>query len=441
MVASRPTISGPPSTVLVVGAGEFGAATALSLAKGPYKGYENLITIIDRAVHPPAEDAASSDYNKIIRQDYSDPFYAKLACEAMTHWRGPEYRQHFHESGITVSSKVNDVQAKYVKESFAVNLSPEMKCAGKRVYELKNAEECKAVYPDGIEKGKWEGYVSYKNEAGGWADSRGAVVDVLDRVRRLGVRFGAGEADQLLFGDVNGVKDVRGVRTKEGDSFFADLIILATGAWTSTLLPELATECLPTGQTVATIHLTPEETKLYADIPVSFFLDTGFYCFPPNKDGVLKLAIHDRGWIDPAPHLSLPSIPRTSLTLGYEKQEIPPTARRALKECIARLYPGLANKPFAMTRLCWYTDRPSGDFLFDFHPAYKSLFVASGGSGHGFKFLPIIGNLILRSLQGELTPQERSYWGFFSDTSRIDKSRGEEEPVRKILLKEYSIRL
>ncbi|KAL8291910.1 hypothetical protein RQP46_002168 [Phenoliferia psychrophenolica] len=418
----------PPSTILIVGAGEFGAATALSLVKGAYAGHEGLITILDRAVDPPAVDAASSDYNKIIRQDYSDPFYAKLACAALTSWRTTEYREHFHESGITVSSARTDPQAKYVRESLAVNLTPEMRCEGRRAFELREATDAKAQY-FGVETGDLEGNVAYMNEAGGWADSRGAVVDVLARVRALGVQFAVGEADQLLFGDSKGSKDVRGVRTKQGGAHYADLVVLCTGAWTSTLLPELGHDLLPTGQAVGTIQLSPKEASVYEAVPVAFFLDTGFYCFPPNKDGIVKFAIHDRGWLDPAPHLNLPSIPRTTLTSGYETQQVPPAARRALREGLRRVYPRLAEKDFLETRLCWYTDRPSGDWLLDYHPAYKSLFVASGGSGHAFKFLPVIGDLIVSSMANTLSPKEKSIWSFGGDPSRIDKSRGEHEPM------------
>ena len=55
----------PPQTVLIVGAGEFGSMTALTLAEGPYKSRPDLITVLERGAEPPAIDAASSDYNKV----------------------------------------------------------------------------------------------------------------------------------------------------------------------------------------------------------------------------------------------------------------------------------------------------------------------------------------------------------------------------------------
>lgn len=65
----------PLAKLLIVGAGAFGASTAIALCDGPYRGQEHLITILDRSevLGTPAADAASYDHNKIIRQDYTDP--------------------------------------------------------------------------------------------------------------------------------------------------------------------------------------------------------------------------------------------------------------------------------------------------------------------------------------------------------------------------------
>lgn len=123
-------------------------------------------------------------------------------------------------------------------------------------------------------------------------------------------------------------------------------------------------------------------------------------------------AIHDRGWLSPTG--SLPSLPRTCLTAGYEAQEIPSCALEAIKRGLRAVYPELVDKEIKETRLCWYvarnlrpfsalsvswrltdgkmfpllayrySDRESGDFLFDWHPKYRSLFVAAGGSGHAY---------------------------------------------------------
>lgn len=194
-----------------------------------------------------------------------------------------------------------------------------------------------------------------KNECGGWAESRNAVVDINDRCRARGVRFATGEASAILHTHKNGRKDVAGVQTREGDKLYGDLVILATGAWTSKLLPALGAELLATGQTVGTIQMTPDEARRYADIPVSFYLDSGFYCFPPDGNGVFKFAIHGQGWIDPHQDKRIPSTPRTILQPEYATQEIPPSSRLLLETYLTALFPELAQREWKESRLCWYT--------------------------------------------------------------------------------------
>ncbi|GAA6008334.1 hypothetical protein JCM10207_000089 [Rhodosporidiobolus poonsookiae] len=418
----------PPQSVLIVGGGEFGSTAALSLVEGPYRGHGELITLVERGAEPPAVDAASSDYNK-VRADYADPLYQKYALDAIAAWRTPQWAEYYHECGVSVVSSKQDPQVGYVRSSHRLNEESETA----NVSPLESGSGIKRLYDPSVQTAGFEGDEAYLNRVGGWAATRDAVVGTLNRARRQGVRILHGEADSLIFRS-NG-KEVAGVRTCDGRTLTADVTILACGSWTPRLLPELAQNCLPTGQTVCTIKLNEEERKKYAKMPVTLCMDTGFYCFPPTADGILKMAIHDRGWL--APSDTLPSLPRTHLCPGFENQQIPATALAALKRGMARVHPELSDwvdtKLFE-TRLCWYSDRESGDFLFDYHPSYgHSLFVAAGGSGHAAKFFPLVGKWIVDSIQGALPRELSRLWCFHGDKSRLDKSRGEGPIVRRDL--------
>lgn len=84
-------------SVLIVGAGVFGASTAHHLSL-QYKDASK-ITVIDRTPAPP-DPAASTDINKIIRADYSSAFYTELAYEAMEAWsEWPELKDYYHRTG------------------------------------------------------------------------------------------------------------------------------------------------------------------------------------------------------------------------------------------------------------------------------------------------------------------------------------------------------
>ncbi|GAA5865569.1 hypothetical protein JCM8547_007652 [Rhodosporidiobolus lusitaniae] len=425
----------PPQRVLIVGAGEFGSTTALALAEGPYKGHGDLITVIDRGEDGNlAVDAASSDYNKIVRADYSDPIYQRLALEAIEEWRKPRFSPFYVESGVVVCCSTEDPQINYVRTAHRLNKGSNTA----DVSELCRGKEIKGLYAKGVVTGDFEGTEAYTNRVGGWAASRDAVIHTLDLARQLGVKVLSGEADSLITATSSRstLPLMRGVRLVDGRTLEADVTILACGSWTPRLLPELATNCLPTGQVVATIMLNEEEMKRYKDMPVSFFMESGFYIFPPKPDGTLKMAIHDRGWL--APSCNLPSLPRTKLCPGYENQEIPDCALAAIKAGCARVHPELApllDTRRGETRMCWYSDRECGDFLLDYHPNYAegSLFVAAGGSGHLFKFAVLSGGWVRDRLAGTLDPELTRLWSFYGDKSRLDKSRGEGPIVRRDL--------
>ena len=88
------------------------------------------------------------------------------------------------------------------------------------------------------------------------------------------------------------------------------------------------------------------------------------YCFPPTHDNIFKFAIHGPGYLNPAPALNLPSVPRTTLTAGYENQEIPREAAEKLEQGLARVYPQLVGRKWAYTRLCWVSCHFSLSHLF-----------------------------------------------------------------------------
>ncbi|PRQ70834.1 FAD dependent oxidoreductase [Rhodotorula toruloides] len=434
--------------MLIVGGGEFGSTAALALAEGPYRGHGNLITVLERGAEPPAVDAASSDYNKIVRADYADPLYQSFAIEAIEQWRTPRWKKHFHECGVVVAAAETDPQAGYVVNSHRLNKEED-------VGRLERAGGIKRFYSASIGTGEFSGDVAYKNKVGGWAASRDAVVEAINLARKLGVTFVSGEAESLIICPGPNGSDVKGVQTVDGREYRADFVIVACGSWTPKLLPELATNCLPTGQTVATVQLSKEEVEKHKDMPVrlSVLRDGLTSSSQPNKDGIVKMAIHDRGWL--APSGTFPSLPRTTLSSGYERQQIPTVALDTLRRGMRRMHPELAEKEIVETRLCWYSDRESGDFLFDWHPTYPSLFVAAGGSGHAFspspllfsfplpspsdpppnaEFLPLTGNWIVSALTRTLPPHLQRLWSFTTgDKSRLDKSRGEGPIVRRDL--------
>ena len=119
----------------------------------------------------------------------------------------------------------------------------------------------------------------------------------------------------------------------------------------------------------------------------------------------------------PLTHLTNPS-----LSIPQEGAD---DLRRALSEMVP--LPGLSERPFAKTRLCWYSDTPTADFIVDYHPQWKGLFVATGDSGHAFKFMPVIGDKIVDCLAGQCPSEFRTKWAWKPPSGVVvtkDGSRG-----------------
>ena len=155
-------------------------------------------------------------------------------------------------------------------------------------------------------------------------------------------------------------------------------------------MPELAPALHAVGQPV--FHLEPRDPSLFhADRFPVFGADislTGYYGFPLHR-GVVKIANHGVGQ-----PLATAAAPRATTAADDA----------SLRAFLADTFPALADAPITYRRLCVYCDTIDGNFWIARHPARPRLVVATGGSGHAFKFAPALGELIARIALGEPHP-------------------------------------
>ncbi|GKT65987.1 FAD dependent oxidoreductase [Colletotrichum tofieldiae] len=448
-----------PSSVLIIGSGVFGLTTAYELAQRP-RYASTTITVLDRSPIPgPSEDAASVDSSRIIRADYADPAYARLAAEAQTEWRktenpsdlGAEGR--YSQSGLCLvadptptassayssspspsSQTVNtNAQAKqkakktsleYVRESYNNVVSLAGKDGDKIIKELPTPAAIKDFLGTPIAPGTW-GYI---NPLAGWADAGAAMSYLAAKVQALNrVSFVSGTATRLNYG-LDGTT-VTGATLDNGRVLSADLVVVAAGAWTGQLI-DLSGQAIATGQAVGYIDITPSELEVLRKMPVTLNFSTGLFMIPPA--GLqLKVARHAFGYLNPTPiphpspstppsARSTVSLPATHLT--DPRLKFPKEGEAALRQAVRTIVPipAIHDRPFVQTRLCWYTDTQSGDFLVCHHPEAKNLFVATGGSGHGFKFLPVLGREIVNVLEGRGDEVFTEKWRWREVKSKAD---------------------
>ncbi|MCJ1473810.1 hypothetical protein MMC13_002461 [Lambiella insularis] len=442
----------PPTSILIVGAGVFGLSTTLALLSSPR--YDSThITIIDSRTptptSPPAHGnppTASIDSSRIVRADYAVAAYAELSSSAQKRWRqGWGGEEVYKECGLAFVTQNSGRGAEgYVEKSFENVTALEKEALegsvstgaerSSRIEVLKDRQDIERVMraTEGG-SGDW-GYVNWDS---GWVDAAGAIEETRKKIEDIGKRRGnlewvSGQVERLLFSDDSALhtaspagatstaspstRIVTGVLLENHRSLHAPLTILASGAWTSSLL-DLRTRVLPTGQVVSYIQLTPPEVARLASIPVILNESTGMFMIPPTRDGVLKIARHGYGYRNPVriPHPERPgSGEEIEVSLpAVDFRTLPLEGSRACRQALAEMVPWLAERPFCTTRLCWYTDTPHGDFLVDYVPTYgRSLVIATGGSGHGYKFLPVLGEKVVERLEGRLGGELGKLWAW-----------------------------
>jgi len=214
---------------------------------------------------------------QIVRQDYCDETWAKLAFEAIQKWSTPEWAPYFAQSGVLVlAHETHQHASAYVRRAFDVNSDPCMAADGRLAVSLPSPREIRAVFGnETLPLGKFDNEVAYINPQSGWAHARRAMDMLCEKVRAAGVKVKGGECDYLVHGQKNGQNDVTGVKLLDGRVLSADKIIVAAGAWSAKFVPEIGKELLASGQCVAHIQLTEEEAARYANVPVVFRMDTG----------------------------------------------------------------------------------------------------------------------------------------------------------------------
>lgn len=369
--------------VVVAGGGVFGTAAALELRR---RGAA--VVLLDPA-ELPAPRAASTDVSKVIRREYgSDELYLRLATRAIDGWRAwnavwPEAL--YHECGLLLLGGGSLAEPGFAGDSFRA-----LAAAGCNPERL-GAREVAARFP--AWSGRREGEALF-HAAGGWAESGRVVARLVDLCAAAGVEVRAGEGVAGLLEDDRGVA---GVRTTRGGEVRGDHTVLAAGVWTPGLAG-LEWGMWPTAHPI--FHLRPERPERFAAERFPVFMadiaHTGWYGFPLHpREGVVKVARHGAG----------------RRAEADDPRRVAPEEEAALRDFLAAALPELAAAPCVATRACLYCDTADGHFWIDRDPAREGLTVASGGSGHGFKFAPVLGELIADAVEGRDNPwRERFRW-------------------------------
>lgn len=386
---------------LIIGGGIFGMSAAIELKQ---RGYKVSLINPDTIPHPLA---ASTDITKLVRMEYgSDEEYfrmAELSIERWHEWNAFFGEKLYHEIGLLMLSRAPIAAGQNIYEQQCLKLLSESGYTINRLNSKLLSEQYPAVNSEVYTDGNF-------NPRAGYVESGRVIEKLKVYAESLGVEiheYQTAESFEIENGALNAVK------TKEGHTFKCGHAIVAAGAYTPYLLPELHPYMKSTGHSV--FWLKPKDPKLFSPPLLPNFTadtsNTGWYGFPigPNHD-VVKIGRHTDG-IAVHPVRDIREIRSSEIDdiWGFIKQT----------------FPGLQDAELVYTRLCLYTDTLDGHFWIDNHPEIKGLSVSTGGSGHGFKMGPVLGEMTADMAEGKNHQFSKRYrWRHLTpSTEQVEEAR------------------
>jgi len=362
--------------VAVIGAGVFGAWTAWHLAK---RGQH--VALID-AYGPANSRASSGGETRIIRMGYgADELYTRWSQKSLTQWKeffAATRQPLFLETGVLWMGGNKDERLRQTGET--------LKRCGVTFEELDRSAMEKR-YPqigfDGIGRGIFE-------PKSGVLMARRAVTAVVEDAIRLGVEYLCAQAM-----NPREAGRVEHIATSRGERIASEEFVFACGPWLGKVFPDvLGSRIFPSRQEVFFFGIPPGDTSFAAPaLPTWLFQEDLVYGMPDIEGRGLKIAFDEHGErVDPDTQSRIVSPGMTELVRKY----------------VARRFPALKDAPIVETRVCQYENTSNGDFLIDRHPEMENVWFVGGGSGHGFKHGPAVGEYVTGQLV-DGTPAEARF--------------------------------
>ncbi len=390
------TLNKQKMNIAIIGAGIFGLSTAYELQD---RGHS--VSVFEKGTIPNPM-ASSTDVSKAIRRTSyasNNNVYVNLVEQAALKWRKWESKftkKVYHQTGTLIVSQQFEPKTplyeswKFLKE----------KDKNQDILILDNAV-LQTTFPQ-IKLNNNE--IAIYDKWGGYIESGLAIKELSVLIKSQGVKIYENSK-------VDEIKERKGsvfLYISENKIEF-DLIIVASGAWTNDLLPNIGSKLTVTLQQMILVDSNNLSSFTHDKLPVWSMnsidskddLVSEWYGFPLLREGYIKIANDSRGEIiDPNAN-------------RFPNQDFVTKATTFMHE----RFPLLSNARIVSAKGCVYTNTPDDHFILDWAPDFSKIFVASGGSGHGFKFGPSIGKLVGNAIEQKNDETN----GFFSIKNRLNQ--------------------
>ncbi len=363
--------------VVVVGAGVFGVWTAYKLR------LEGANVLLLDAYGPGNSRASSGGESRIIRLGYGpDEIYSRSSQRSFVIWQElfAELAQSalFQQTGVLWLARGNDA---YCEAVFATLQRLQARC------ERLDHDQLVQRFPQlELAPTSW----GVLEPDSGMLMARRAVQAVVAKAKSVGVDY----QQEAIVAPESTTTRPESIKTKAGTEIRAERFVFACGPWLPKLFPELLGDLIHVTRQEVIFFGVPPGDELFKRGALPTWIDFHDLVYGvPNLDGRgFKLAIDAHG-----PEFDPDSGDRVLTASGL----------RAAREYLAKRIPRLASAPVTEMRVCQYENTSNGDFLIDRHPSFENVWLVGGGSGHGFKHGPAVGEYAVQVISGRGTPEPR----------------------------------
>jgi len=357
--------------VVVVGAGVFGAWTAYKLRQ------DGASVLLLDAYGPGNSRASSGGESRMIRMGYGpDEIYSRMAQRSLVLWKelfGERHHNLFVKTGILWLARDRDPYCEATLATF--------QRLGINHEKLEPEELTRRFLQISLGAVNW-GIIEPDS---GVLLARRAVQAVAAQARAIGVDY----REEAISTPIRG-----SIRTISDEEILARRYVFACGPWLPKLFPGLLRERIHvTRQEVIFLGVRPGDDRFNVGVmPCWIDFNDLVYALPNIEGRGIKIAIDAHG-------------PKFDPDNG--ERVVTESGLAAVREYIAQRVPLLADAPVTETRVCQYENTSNGDFLIDRHPGFENVWLVGGGSGHGFKHGPAVGEYVAQIISGNATPEPR----------------------------------
>jgi len=362
---------------VIVGAGVFGSWIAHFLCR---KGHT--VVIVD-SYGAGNNRSSSGDETRIIRMGYgADALYTSWSARSLQLWR--ELFRIVGADGLFLNTGV--LWLGCPTDNYTAQI-PDALAAQGIAHEKLSAQEIASRFPqlglNDVSFGVFE-------PGSGVLLARRSVRAVVDEAVRVGAQY---LIDEVL-SPANDRERINCLQTRSGTELVADTFIFACGPWLPKLFPAiLRTRIFPTRQEVFFFGPPSGSQQFRApNVPVWLHHGEEIYALPDIENRGIKIASDRRGE---------PFDPDSGDRMVRQE------SLREMRAYVRRRYPLLTDPPLLETRVCQYENTSNGDLLIDRHPELRNVWLVGGGSGHGFKHGPAVGQYVSEMILGAAEPEKR----------------------------------